>query len=345
MKITILGSGAWGTALACAYSASAGTLASSSTPARHQVTLWGRDQTHINELATSRVNTRYLPNAPLPAALKLTADLGAAIHEADIILSVTPTSAFAETLHAISQSYGKTPLPPIVWACKGFDTTDSNNPKMPHEIVHQVLGNRVKSAALSGPSFAKEVANGQPTALCCASTDEPFAAMVARELSTPTLRVYTSTDLIGVELGGALKNVIALAAGISDGLELGLNARAALITRGVAEMARLGAAMGGQPATFMGLTGLGDLVLTATGELSRNRTVGMRLAKGETLASVLASLGHVSEGVRSAGAALVLAKRHGVEMPITEQVNRVLDGTITAADAVRMLLIRNVKPE
>jgi glycerol-3-phosphate dehydrogenase (NAD(P)+) len=345
MKITVLGCGAWGTALACAYSSNTSSGALPSALYRHHVTLWGRDNAHINELTANRVNLRYLPRVPLPPTLKLSANLGAAIQEADVILSVTPTSAFAETLHTISKACRTTQLPPIVWACKGFDTTDPNNPKMPHEIVQQVLGDRVKSAALSGPSFAIEVANGQPTALCCASTDEPFATMMARELSTNTLRVYSSTDLIGVELGGALKNVIALAAGISDGLGLGLNARAALITRGVAEMARLGAAMGGKPATFMGLTGLGDLVLTATGELSRNRTVGMRLAKGEALVNVLASLGHVSEGVRSAGAALMLANKHGVEMPITEQVNRVLNGTITAADAVRLLLMRDVKSE
>jgi glycerol-3-phosphate dehydrogenase (NAD(P)+) len=333
MNITVFGSGAWGTALANAFARSP----------KHRVTLWGRDVKHLDQISIARANERYLPGVKLVDELRVESRLDWAVRGAELLLVVTPTSALRETLQAVSQQEAGSGCP-IVWACKGFDTK-SSKPMMPHEIVRSVMGEQVRIAALSGPSFAAEVARGQPVALCCASPDEVLAARLAREFSVGSVRVYSSGDLVGVELGGALKNVIALAAGISDGLGLGLNARAALITRGIAEMARLGTAMGGQANTFMGLTGLGDLVLTATGELSRNRTVGLRLAKGEPLQHILDSLGHVAEGVRSAPPALALAQSYGVEMPITEQVNAVLEGSISAEQAVKALLTRDVRNE
>jgi glycerol-3-phosphate dehydrogenase (NAD(P)+) len=294
-------------------------------------------------------NEKYLKGIALSGALRFEADIAKAIDASELLLMVTPTAALHGMMRQVVEAAQTVGLElshtAVVWACKGFDTRDETNPLLPHEIVRGFLGEHARMAAFSGPSFAAEVARGLPVALCCASTDEVLAARLARELSVGAVRVYSSGDLVGVELGGAVKNVIALAAGISDGLGLGLNARAALITRGIAEMARLGMAMGGQATTFMGLAGLGDLVLTATGDLSRNRTVGMRLAKGEPLSMILESLGHVAEGVRSANAVMQLAKRHKVEMPITEQVCAVIDGSVAASDAVRMLLMRDVRAE
>ena len=231
---------------------------------------------------------------------------------------------------------------PVVWLCKGFE---EGSGELPHQVAAAVLGESARCGALSGPSFAEEVARGLPCALTLASRDAAFAREAAALLHGGRMRVYYSSDLVGVEIGAAVKNVMAIAAGISDGLGLGLNARAALITRGLAEIARLGTALGGQPETFMGLAGAGDLILTATGDLSRNRRVGLELARGRPLKDVVANLGHVAEGVHSAREAAKLAASRGVEMPVTEAVSAVLEGRITPAAAVERLLARESKME
>jgi glycerol-3-phosphate dehydrogenase (NAD(P)+) len=325
--LAVLGAGAWGTALAIAFSG------------HHAVRLWCRDPAQASTIATTRENARYLAGVKLPAAVAVTTSLDEALTGAGLIISAVPTAALRATLALPQVAASKAPL---LWACKGFE---EGSRLMPHQVLAQTLLDVRTSGALSGPSFADEVARGQPTALVAASRDMAFAEHAARQLSTPSLRVYAATDVIGVELGGALKNVIAIAGGIADGLALGRNARAALVTRGLAEMARLGVAMGADAQTFMGLTGLGDLVLTATGDLSRNRNVGLQLAQGKTLADALAALGHVAEGVRSAQSAVVLAEKHQIEMPITRAVAAVLEGRLAPKDAVMQLLSRDVKAE
>jgi glycerol-3-phosphate dehydrogenase (NAD(P)+) len=251
----------------------------------------------------------------------------------------TATAGLRETLAAVAPL---APAPDLLWACKGFETSTAS---LPHQVVAEALPSARNAGALSGPSFALEVARGQPTALVLAAREASFAAVTAAALNSARLRVYSSEDLAGVELGGALKNVIAIAAGICDGLALGRNAGAALVTRGLAEISRLGVAMGGRAETFAGLAGLGDLVLTCTGDLSRNREVGVRLAQGKPLQAVLAELGHVSEGVSSAEAAREHAHRHGVEMPITEAVCAVLFEGRAPREAVQQLLARDPRPE
>jgi len=329
MKLVVLGAGAWGTALAISFSN------------RHEVTLWSRDETYVAELAASRQNQRYLPGIDLPDSIAIEAKLDVALANADLSLIATSTTGLGATTALLCR---EAPRLPILWACKGFDKETG---WLPHETVGQLVGpnSQTHYGALSGPSFALEVARGLPCALTLASNDLNFAREMTAQLSGPTLRIYSSDDLVGVELGGALKNVMAIAAGICDGMQLGMNARAALITRGLAEMVRLGVAMGGKPETFMGLTGLGDLVLTATGDLSRNRTVGVHLAQGRSLDAVLASLGHVAEGVNSAQTALALAKKHAVDMPITQAVNAVLFANADPRETVRRLLSRDAKAE
>lgn len=329
MKLAILGAGAWGSALAITFAK------------KHTVTLWGRDSTHIANLDAARSNVRYLPGIAFPDALTIEGNFATALADVDLALIATSTAGLAATTALISEH---SPALPILWVCKGFDKITG---KLPHETVAKVKGSKpnLHYGALSGPSFALEVAKGLPCALTLAANDLNFAREIAAQLSGPALRIYSSDDLVGVELGGALKNVMAIAAGICDGMQLGLNARAALITRGLAEIVRLGVEMGGKPETFMGLTGLGDLVLTATGELSRNRAVGVQLAQGRSLDAVLAELGHVAEGVNSAQTALALAKHHGVEMPITEAVNAVLFGQADPRETVKRLLSRDAKAE
>ncbi|MFN5028179.1 MAG: NAD(P)H-dependent glycerol-3-phosphate dehydrogenase [Burkholderiales bacterium] len=331
MRIAVLGAGAWGSALAIALGRKQG------------VTLWGRDAAQMQAIAASRINQKYLPGVTLPDALSVTASFSEALAGADLALIVTSTSGLADMISATlaETTMAKTALP-IVWACKGFDKLTG---KLPHETVAELVPPGALYGALSGPSFAEEVARGLPCALALAANDQAFAAKIAGALNNNVLRVYSSADLIGVELGGALKNVIAIAAGISDGMQLGLNARAALITRGLAEMVRLGVAMGGKAETFMGLTGMGDLILTATGDLSRNRKVGMLLADGKSLGDILRDIGHVAEGVNSAAAALALAQKHGVNMPITEAVNAVLFHKADPRDALKALLAREAKAE
>ena len=325
MNIAILGAGAWGSALAASFSA------------RHAVRLWARDPAQREALQLTHT-TRYLPGVRLPEAIAFPAAPADALHDAELAVAATPTAALRETLNHARAASGTAWL----WACKGFEASSG---ALPHEIAAQSLGPGARAAAFSGPSFALEVARGLPAAVVVASADAAFAARVAAALNGPRLRVYSSDDVIGVELGGAIKNVIAIAAGICDGLALGNNARAALVTRGLAEITRLGTRLGGRPETFAGLTGLGDLVLTCTGDLSRNRQVGLRLAQGEALEQILASLGHVAEGVPSARATLALARRHDVDMPICTAVHAVLFDRFPAREAVERLLARDPKSE
>jgi glycerol-3-phosphate dehydrogenase (NAD(P)+) len=327
MNIAILGAGAWGTALAISLST------------RHRVTLWARDAGQIEAMGTSHCNQIYLPEIELPQSLQLSADLKVALTGADIILLVVPTSALRATLRLIAEL----PAPiPVIWACKGFE---ANTALLPHQVVAETLPSNFLRGVLSGPSFALEVARGLPTALTLASTDAEFARHTAQCLHHARLRIYSSTDVSGVEVGGAVKNVLAIAAGISDGLGFGNNARAALITRGLAEMIRLGLKLKGQAETLGGLSGAGDLILTCTGDLSRNRRVGMLLAQQHTVPDILRQLGHVAEGVYTVREVHQMAQRLGVEMPISEAVYRVLYEQIPAASAVEDLLSRSPNTE
>jgi len=324
MRVAVLGAGAWGTAISCVLGA------------RLEVALWARQAAQAKAIATSRRNERYLPGIELPSTVAVTADLNAATQGAALLLAATPVAGLRSLLGALR---GPSPL---VWLCKGFE---QGTGELPHQIALGALGAKARFGALSGPSFAEEVARGLPCALTLASSDAAFAREAAAQLHGGRMRVYYSSDLVGVEIGGAVKNVMAIAAGISDGMGLGLNARAALITRGLAEITRLGAALGGQPETFMGLAGAGDLILTATGDLSRNRRVGLELARGRSLAEIIAGLGHVAEGVHSAREVLKLARANRVDMPVTEAVCAVLDARLTPAVAVERLLARESKME
>ena len=327
MKITVVGAGAWGTALAVAFAA------------RHEVALWARDSDQAQAMASTRLNPHYLPDVSLPAAVRPMSDLGAALDGAGLALVVTPTAGLRESLVRLRDHKMHLPL---LWACKGFERGSA---KFPHQIVAEEWGGRSASGALSGPSFAAEVARGRPTALVLASKDEAFARDTALELHQPALRIYYSADVAGVEIGGAVKNVMAIATGVCDGLGLGLNARAALITRGLAEISRLAARLGGRPETVMGLAGAGDLILTCTGDLSRNRRVGLLLATGRSLEDILVDLGHVAEGVQSAGEVQRLAAGLNVDMPIVDAVCGVLFRGVHPSKAVEQLLARDPKAE
>ncbi len=323
-RVAVLGAGAWGTAIAC-------VLAS-----RLEVSLWARDASQAQAMAQSRRNPRYLPGVEIPNPVLVTSRLEEALSRRELLLAATPVAGLREVLQKAKGAGA------VVWLCKGFEESSGC---LPHEIAAEALGQGTSCGALSGPSFAEEVARGLPCALTLASVDAAFARHAASLLHGGRMRVYFTTDLVGVEIGGAVKNVMAIAAGICDGLGLGMNARAALITRGLAEIARLSAALGGQPETVMGLAGAGDLILTATGDLSRNRRVGLDLARGRPLAEILASLGHVAEGVRSAAEVARLAAKKGVDMPLTETVHAVLEGKLTAPAAVERLLAREPKRE
>ena len=324
MKLAVLGAGAWGTALAVALARN------------HAVALWARDAGLAAVMAEARRNDRYLPGHDIPPQVRIGADIEHALEGAEAALCAVPMAGLRELATRLPPSEA-----PLILACKGFEPGSG---LLPHEVVREVAPGRTVGV-LSGPSFAAEVAAQQPTAVVLASADAGFAARMARALHDARLRVYSNGDLIGVEIAGAAKNVMAIAAGICDGLRLGLNARAAMITRGLAEMSRLGAKLGGRTETFMGLAGAGDLILTCTGDLSRNRTVGLRLAAGEPLPRILAELGHVAEGVSTAHELARLAARLGVEMPITRAVCGVLDGALTAAEAVTKLLERDPRAE
>lgn len=325
MRISVLGAGAWGTAIAASLST------------RHSTLLWGRDPAQCRAISGARRNERYLPEIELPPQLAIEADFAAACSSADLVLVATPTAALAEMLARLAP-LGK----PVVWLCKGFEPRSA---ELAHQIAARVLQAGSAYGVLSGPSFALEVARGLPTALTLASADAGFSQSAARALHGPRLRVYYSSDLAGVEIGGAVKNVMAIATGIADGLGLGANARAALITRGLAEITRFGVKLGGRPETFTGLTGAGDLILTCTGELSRNRRVGLALAQGKKLEDILRELGHVAEGVYTADAVEKRAAQLGVDMPITQSVCAVLSGRATPREAVEQLLARDPKSE
>lgn len=333
-KITVLGAGAWGTAVAIA-------LAS-----RHDVLLWGRNPAQMATLAAARENTDYLAGYPLPPALRVTADFeqaiahvtGADADDAPLLIAACPVAG----LRPLMQQLKERPIPNVVWLCKGFEYETG---LLPHQVVREVLGNVVPSAVLSGPSFAQEVARGLPCALTVASDSAALRERVVSAVHGGSIRVYACDDMVGVEVGGAVKNILAIATGASDGLGLGLNARAALITRGLAEITRLGIALGAKPATFMGLTGMGDLILTCTGDLSRNRRVGLALAQGKPLETIVAELGHVAEGVPCAKAVRELAHKLGVDMPITNAVAGVLFDGVSASSMVSQLLARDPRNE
>jgi glycerol-3-phosphate dehydrogenase (NAD(P)+) len=330
MKIVVIGAGAWGTALAVS--------AAGHRRANHDVTLWARDAAQASALQAVRENRRYLPEVALPASLQVlgpSVPVGALAADAELVVLATPMAGLRGLLLQLADC-----RVPLAWLCKGFEPGVAGSAGlMAHEIQSQVAP-AVMAGALSGPSFALEVARGQPTALVAASPHLAVRQALVAAFHGPALRVYANDDLVGVEAGGALKNVLAIATGLCDGLNLGLNARAALITRGLAEMTRLGVALGARPDTFMGLSGLGDLVLTATGSLSRNRQVGLALAAGQSCAQAVASLGHVAEGVYSARTVVERARQLGLEMPIAQTVVALLDGELLAADAVARLMGR-----
>jgi glycerol-3-phosphate dehydrogenase (NAD(P)+) len=327
--IAVLGAGSWGTALAALLADNGQTTL-----------LWARDAVQAAEMASSRRNPRYLSEISLPSQLQIHSDIARAVRTAGDVLVVIPTRGFRALLQEIAPH-----LPDkarIAWACKGLEP-DSG--KLLHEVVEEVLGAHRPVAVISGPTFAREVALGLPTAVTVASTSPEFAAALAARLGNNRFRAYTSDDVTGVEVGGAVKNVLAIAAGIADGLGFGANTRAALVTRGLAEIMRLGVVLGGQRETFMGLAGLGDLVLTCTDDQSRNRRVGLALARGLTLAEACDSVRQVAEGVQAAQEVHRLARKHGVEMPITEQVCRVLYEALAPRAAVQALLQREQKAE
>ena len=336
LKIAVIGAGAWGTALA---------ISASRHAAGHRVQLWTRDAAAAKAMQSQRSNQRYLPDVNFPDALQCASspdsELASWAATQDLIVIGTPMSALRGMLMKLQDIQV-----PVAWLCKGFEAASEGvgSGAMPHEVCQQVAPN-IKSGALSGPSFALEVARAQPTALVAASTHASVQQMLVNAFHSPSLRVYANEDIVGVEVGGAVKNVLAIATGLSDGLNLGLNARAALITRGLSEMTRLGVALGAKAETFMGLSGLGDLVLTATGDLSRNRKVGLLLAQGMDLQQAVQSLGHVAEGVYSARTVVMRAQALGVDMPILQGVLALLEGKLKPTEAVAALMGRGAKDE
>jgi glycerol-3-phosphate dehydrogenase (NAD(P)+) len=336
MKIAVLGAGAWGTALAIS--------ASQNPLGPHAVTLWARDAAQSAAMQAQRLNARYLPGIALPAALTVcdgpAAKLPQRLARQDLVIVATPMAGLRGMLAQIAQCQR-----PVAWLCKGFEASiEGSFGLLAHEIQAQAAPDLI-AGVLSGPSFAQEVARGQPTALVASSVHASVREALVAAFHSPTLRVYANDDIVGVEVGGAVKNVLAIATGLCDGLHLGLNARAALITRGLAEMTRLGVALGARVETFMGLSGLGDLVLTATGDLSRNRQVGLLLAQGKTLQQAVDSLGHVAEGVYSARTVVQRAQGLAVEMPIAQAVVALLDGRMKPAEAVAVLMGRGPAAE
>jgi len=336
LKIAVIGAGAWGTALA---------ISASRHAAGHRVQLWTRDAAAAKTMQSQRSNQRYLPDVNFPDALQCASspdsELAPWAATQDLIVIGTPMSALRGMLMKLQDIQV-----PVAWLCKGFEAASEGvgSGAMPHEVCQQVAPN-IKSGALSGPSFALEVARAQPTALVAASAHASVQQMLVNAFHSPSLRVYANEDIVGVEVGGAVKNVLAIATGLSDGLNLGLNARAALITRGLSEMTRLGVALGAKAETFMGLSGLGDLVLTATGDLSRNRKVGLLLAQGMDLQQAVQSLGHVAEGVYSARTVVMRAQALGVDMPISQGVLALLEGKLKPTEAVAALMGRGAKDE
>jgi glycerol-3-phosphate dehydrogenase (NAD(P)+) len=336
MKIIVLGAGAWGTALAIG--------AAQNPQGRHQVSLWARDAGQCNAMQAQRTNQRYLPGIALPENLTVVGLEGLALAETvsrqELVVVASPMAGLRGLLTHLECC-----VVPVAWLCKGFEAGVGQYPGLlGHEVQAQVAPN-LRAGVLSGPSFAQEVALGQPTALVAASVHASVRDALVEAFHSPTLRVYANDDVVGVEVGGAVKNVLAIATGLCDGLQLGLNARAALITRGLAEMTRLGLALGARAETFMGLSGLGDLVLTATGDLSRNRRVGLAMAQGKTLQQAVQELGHVAEGVYCARTVVQRAQTLGVDMPIARSVVDLLDGRVRAEQAVAELMGRGPVPE
>ncbi len=328
LKIGVLAAGAWGTALAANWAQ------------RHDVCIWAREPEVVASINGNHVNHQFLPTITLPVTLKATGEM-ADLVGSDVLVLATPVAALRVTLQALKSLYGNRPLPPLVWVCKGFEPQTG---LLPHQVVREEMGD-VAAAALSGPSFAQEVARHMPTAVTLGARDLALAEKLANWLYTPNLRLYASGDVVGVEVGGAVKNVLAIATGICDGLSLGHNARAALMTRGIAEIGRLCERLGGSRETLMGLSGLGDLILTCTGDLSRNRQVGLALGQGKTLEETLAALGHVAEGVGTAREVARLSTELQVEMPIARAVAAVIAGELKARDAVAQLMSRAQRAE
>jgi glycerol-3-phosphate dehydrogenase (NAD(P)+) len=327
--VAVLGAGSWGTALAI-------QLARRGRPVR----LWGRDRERLLQMLRNRRNERYLAMGEFPESLSVETELAAALNGARDVLVVVPSHAFRAVLQEIAPHL--TPEMRLAWATKGFELETG---KLPHQVAHEVLGTERAVAVLSGPTFAREVGAGLPTAMTVASPDAAFAKALARDLSSENFRAYTSTDIVGVEIGGAVKNVLAVGAGLSDGLGFGANTRVALITRGLVEMMRFGVALGAKRDTFMGLAGLGDLVLTCTDDQSRNRRFGLLLAAGRPPEQALAEIGQVVEGYAAAKAIHNVANAVHVEMPLCEGVHRVLYEHVPARDAVRELMSRPIKSE
>lgn len=328
-SVAVLGAGSWGTALAALLARQG-----------HAVTLWGRDDDVTAAIDGRHENPRYLPGIPLPENLRATTDLSTALDGAAWVLVVTPSHAFAETLRKLA------PLRPsdagVAWATKGFEPGSG---RFLHEVAEEILGVDVPLAVVTGPSFAKEVAQGLPTALTVHSDDAEFAQKVAEAMHGPAFRAYTGDDMKGAELGGAMKNVLAVATGVADGMQLGLNARAGMITRGLNEMLRLAAAIGAKPETLMGLAGLGDLVLTTTGDLSRNRRLGLAIGKGKSIDDAVREIGQVVESIQTADEVMRQAEKHGIDLPISRAVQQVLHGELTPEGGLRQLLAREQKAE
>lgn len=325
MKLAVLGAGAWGTALAIQFAK------------RHDVSLIARDAAAADVLNQSRENVRYLPGCVLPSNLTASAS-PQYLANAELIIVATPVAGLRDALRLLQQVAPRTPL---VWACKGLEAASG---LLPHQVVDDTHPGAA-SGVLTGPSFAEELARGLPTAVVLASRDMAFARDTAQALHGGSLRVYASDDLVGAEVGGAVKNVLAIATGICDGLGLGMNARAALVTRGLAEITRFGIALGGRAETFMGLAGVGDLLLTCTGDLSRNRRVGFAIASGKSLDAITRELGHVAEGVHTAYEVTRRAEQLGIDMPITRSVVAVLEGRIAPCEVVEQLMMRDAKRE
>ncbi len=327
MKFSVIGAGSWGSALAMQLARNGTTY------------LWGRNAQHMDDMQKSRSNEAYLPSVRFPDDLVLEADLEAAITKSDAVLVVSPSHAFAEILKRIEPFLGSRPL---AWASKGFEP---NSGRFLHEVAEDIVGDIRPIALVTGPSFAQDVAEGKPTLVTVASSHKDFAHEVAHALHNEKFRVYISDDLIGAELGGAVKNVLALATGICDGMQLGDNTRAAILTRGMAEMMRLGNAMNCKPETLMGLSGLGDLVLTCTGDLSRNRRMGLALGRGQSIEAAKRDIGQVVEGIGAADEVMRLAKKFNVDMPISEHVWKVVNGLMSPTDAVKELMSRGPRQE
>jgi glycerol-3-phosphate dehydrogenase (NAD(P)+) len=327
--IVVLGAGSWGTALAIQFARSG-----------RPTVLWGREEDDPAELARTRRNERYLPGAEFPPSLVVEPDLAKAIASGDDLVVVVPSSALRAVLQQLKPMLG--PHSRVAWASKGFELSTG---KLPHQVAREVLGPNVPLAVLSGPTFAREVGEGLPTAIAVASPNADFALGLAKRLSAGNFRAYTQSDIVGVEIGGAVKNVIAIATGGSDGMGYGSNSRVFLITRGLAEMVQLGVALGARPETLMGLAGLGDLVLTCTDDQSRNRRFGRALASGKPIEQAIAEIGQVVEGYYAAKAVHMVAKKLGVDMPICEHVYRALYEGMPIPDVVQSMLQREVTPE